>query len=67
MAPSTAKFRLIGVPLLAIAFHKAVVSPCRATTNWHIVTDNLGDPYETAYKDSGEWCLWVRRTFPAGD
>jgi len=41
--------------------------PCRATSNWHTVTTNLGEFYRTSYKDSGEWCLWVRDNWPAGE
>jgi hypothetical protein len=54
---------ITGTALLFFAFHVVVVDPCRATTNLHTVTTNLGNPYETYYKDSGEWCLWVRGTF----
>jgi hypothetical protein len=49
--------------LLALIFNTAVVAPCRATTTLHTVTDNLGRPYQTEYKDSGEWCLWIRGNF----
>jgi hypothetical protein len=52
--------------LSGITFHNIIISPCRATTNWHTVTDNLGSFYKTAYKDSGEWCLWVRDRWPQG-
>ena len=46
--------------------HELIITPCRATTKLHTVTTNLGDFYETAYKDSGEWCLWVRGNWPEG-
>jgi hypothetical protein len=49
--------------LFAFIFHQVVVAPCRATTKLHTVTDNMGRFYQTEYKDSGEWCLWVRGTF----
>jgi hypothetical protein len=54
---------IFGLLAAALIFHNIIVAPCRATTTWHTVTDNLGRPYQTGYKDSGEWCLWVRRTF----
>ena len=40
-----------------------VVVPCLETTRPHTVTDNLGGFYTTEYKDSGEWCLWIRGNF----
>jgi hypothetical protein len=49
--------------LLVLAFRGAVVLPCLATTRSHNVTDNLGRFYSTEYKDSGEWCIWVRGSF----
>jgi hypothetical protein len=52
--------------LSAFTAHELVITPCRATTNLHTVTTNLGDFYETTYKDSGEWCLWVRGNWPEG-
>jgi hypothetical protein len=54
---------IVGAFLVAMAFHDVVIAPCRATTNPHRVTDNLGNPYITEYKDSGEWCIWVRGAF----
>jgi len=54
---------IFGLLAAALAFHNVVVAPCRATTTLHTVTDNLGRPYQTEYKDSGEWCQWVRGTF----
>jgi glucan phosphoethanolaminetransferase (alkaline phosphatase superfamily) len=55
---------IVGAFLVAMAFHDAVIAPCRAMTSPHAVTNNLGYPYTTEYKDSGEWCIWVRGTFP---
>jgi glucan phosphoethanolaminetransferase (alkaline phosphatase superfamily) len=55
---------IVGTLLVAMAFHDVVIAPCRAMTSPHIVTNNLGYPYTTEYKDSGEWCIWVRGTFP---
>jgi glucan phosphoethanolaminetransferase (alkaline phosphatase superfamily) len=57
---------IVGTLLVAMAFHDVVIAPCRATTSPHTVTTNLnlGNPYTTEYKDSGEWCIWVRGTFP---
>jgi len=56
---------LLEIPALRLswAFHQLTVAPCHATTSLHTVTDNLGHFYQTEYKDSGEWCLWVRGTF----
>jgi hypothetical protein len=54
---------IVGAIILAWVFHEAVVAPCRATTVPHTVTDNLGRFYSTEYKDSGDWCLWIRGTF----
>lgn len=54
---------IVGGFVLSFAFHEIVVAPCRATTKSHTVTDNLGRFYTTEYKDSGEWCLWVRSEF----
>ena len=54
---------IVGAIVLNFAFIFLVVEPCRATTRPHTVTDNLGNFYTTEYKDSGEWCLWVRGTF----
>ncbi len=45
---------------LVFALRAAVIDPCMETTKWHTVTDHLGRFYQTAYKDSGEWCLWVK-------
>ena len=55
---------IVGTLLVAMAFHDVVIAPCRAMTSPHTVTNNLGYPYTTEYKDSGEWCIWVRGTFP---
>jgi len=57
---------IVGAFLVAMAFHDVVIAPCRATTSPHTVTNNLNpdNRYTTEYKDSGEWCLWVRGTFP---
>ena len=49
--------------LFAFIFHETVIAPCRATTKLHTVTNNLGNFYQTEYKDSGEWCLWIRSEF----
>lgn len=54
---------IAGAFILSFAFHEIVVAPCRATTGLHTVTDNLGRFYQTEYRDSGDWCLWVRQTF----
>jgi glucan phosphoethanolaminetransferase (alkaline phosphatase superfamily) len=55
---------IVGTLLVAMAFHDVVIARCRAMTSPHTVTNNLGYPYTTEYKDSGEWCIWVRGTFP---
>ena len=57
---------ILGAIVLNVAFTLLVIEPCRATTRPHTVTDNLGNFYTTEYKDSGEWCLWVRGTFNRG-
>ena len=57
---------IVGTVLLNLAFGILVTEPCRATTSPHTVTDNLANFYTTEYNDSGEWCLWVRRTFYSG-
>lgn len=55
---------IVGVILMISLFRFAVIDPCLATTRPHTVTDNLGRAYTTEYKDSGEWCLWVRGNWP---
>ena len=57
---------IVGAIVLNVAFISLVIDPCRATTDAHIVTDNLGNFYTTEYKHSGEWCQWVRGTFNRG-
>jgi hypothetical protein len=61
--PTITLFVILGAALLLIfVLRLVIVVPCLATTRSHTVTDNLGRFYSTEYKDSGEWCLWVRGT-----
>jgi hypothetical protein len=54
---------IAGAFFMIFAFRWTVVDPCYATTNMHTVTDHLGGFYTTAYKDSGEWCIWMRHHY----
>jgi hypothetical protein len=62
--PTITLFVILGAALLLMfVLHLAIVAPCLAMTPSHTVTDNLGRFYSTEYKDSGEWCRWVRGSF----
>jgi hypothetical protein len=41
--------------LSGITFHNIIISPCRATTNWHPVTTNLGTRLPTRTAASGAY------------
>jgi len=54
---------IIGLFAAAFNLHNVFVVACRATTTLHTAADNLGRPYQTEYKDSGEWRVSVRGMF----
>jgi hypothetical protein len=62
--PMIAVWVMLGATFfITFVLRLVIIEPCFATTRTHTVTDNLGRFYTTDYKDSGEWCLWVRAQF----